>query len=159
MKPKLFISVLILISLLNLGISNYLLSSENIREIPKRLANQPDIQIEWLNGVDDCDKSRVCVEGLVINSGGKPAYAVHLKVELGGTQYIKPKINLFSRLDSDMMEPGDRQLFYFELDRQIPYRSQGKVKVLEVGKYTYKVVPQWEVKRQIVNRQKKRWLN
>lgn len=116
---------------------------------PRQWTNKPHVVVEWQETVEDCEKSKICIQGLLHNDGGKPALDVHLRIELGGTTYIRPRLTLTKRVDQSIMNPGDRQDFYVEIDRKISYRSRKKSKIFEVGKFNYKIVPTWAKKGQL----------
>jgi len=119
---------------------------KNFRPAPIRLSYKPEIRLEWTDTITDCEPEKICVEGQLYNAGGKTAYKVHLRVNIGGTKYIKPRTFLLRRVDASVMKPGDRQQFYIEIDRKVTYKDKkdrGKFKIMEVGKFNYKIVPLW----------------
>ncbi|OVE77807.1 hypothetical protein BVX98_01925 [bacterium F11] len=125
------------------------------RPSPTRLVHKPEVILEWADPQDECPEEKVCILGQLRNAGGKTAYNVHLQIDIGGTKYIKPTTYLYSRVDQTMMKPGDQQEFYMEIDRKVPYKKRGKIKVIEVGKYNFKIVPIW-TKTKKLNRKQKR---
>ncbi len=112
---------------------------------PPPVGPQPDAEIvlEWMEVLEECPPDKVCVEGGLHNTGGKTASQVKLEVHIGGTKQSKPRTRVLIDMAEPIMNPGDRQDFMFQLDRRLPYRSGEKMKILEVGKYNFKVLPSW----------------
>ena len=126
-----------------------------VHPAPKRTSHIPEVVVEWAEPLEDCDNEKVCVQGQLLNAGGKTAYNIYLRIEIGGTKYIKPKTYLFTRVEETFMHPNERQEFYFEIDRKVHYKERGKIKAIEVGKYNYKIVPLWTKKEKISKKEKK----
>ena len=118
-----------------------------LKPAPVRLQNKPRIIVEWHEILEECAKEKVCVQGQLLNEGGKTAYNTKLRIDLGGTKYIKPRARLWARLSEAVMRPGDRQEFYLEINRKVPYKHKRKQKIFEVGKYNFQIVPLWSKKK------------
>lgn len=114
-----------------------------LKEVPKRPAFEADIQLEDFTILDDCPPEKICAEGQLFNAGPKPAYDVHLAVEIGGNKHTKPRVTLRFKVDQPLMNPGDRQDILVTLDRKVTYKQNGKEKMIEVGRFNFKVVPKW----------------
>jgi hypothetical protein len=115
------------------------------RPKPQVPLHKPDILVEWQNILDDCSTEKICVQGGVLNQGPLTAFNVRLRVEIGSHNLSKPRLVKTFPVENVDMNAGDRQEYYFELERKTPYHDRhGKEKILEVGKYNFKVLPQWD---------------
>ncbi len=114
-----------------------------LKSPPKRRPIEPFVTLEWTDFLEECVPEKVCVEGQLYNAGARPATKVRLRIEIGGTKYVKPRTVLYSAVEYPTMEPGDRQQFSIAIDRKINYKHAGKEKVIEVGKYNFKIEPEW----------------
>ncbi len=115
------------------------------RPKPQIPQHKADVVIEWQNILDDCSTEKICVQGGAFNQGLEPAYNTRVRVDIGSHNLSKPRMTKTFPLESTEMAPGDRQEFYFELNRKTPYKNRkGEAKLLEVGKFNFKVVPVWE---------------
>jgi hypothetical protein len=92
---------------------------------------------------NECENDKICVEGQLYNRGAKEAAGLQLKIEIGGTKHSRPRKTLTHKVTSTLMNPGDRQDFMLSIDRKITYEENGKPKIIEVGKYNFKIVPTW----------------
>ena len=110
---------------------------------PSRPATEANIIIEEQEVLETCDSEKICVEGRIANNGAKPAYQVRLRIEIGGTKQGRPRHAIGHKLDVATMEPGDRQEFHLTIDRKTPINNKGEEKIIEVGKYNFKIVPLW----------------
>lgn len=114
------------------------------KPVPTRPAVEANVVVEDQEILDECKPEKICVQGRLFNNGAKPAYRVKLRVEIGGAKQGRPRHTIAKKPDNQTMEPGDRQEYYLELDRKIPVKNKkGEEKILEVGKYNFKVVPAW----------------
>jgi hypothetical protein len=74
----------------------------------------------------------------------KAAYQVKLRVEIGATKHGRPRATLPEKVETTTMAPGDRQEFALMIDRKITKKNaKGEEKTIEVGKYNFKIVPEW----------------
>jgi hypothetical protein len=123
--------------------------SPRMRPQPKPLFQRDaDIKIENQEILTDCAEAQLCVQGNIKNVGGKPASSVKIRVEIGNTQMAKPRVVKIFPVESSTMNPGDQQEFWFKLDRKTLYKDhKGKPKVMEVGKYNFRVIPIWSGKK------------
>jgi hypothetical protein len=120
-----------------------------LRPQPKPLFQKAEVVVDWQEVLDDCSETQLCVQGGLLSSGGKTATGVKLRVEIGNTALAKPRVTKMIPLDEPTMNPGDRQEFYFTLDRKTPYKDyKGKPKVMEVGKYNFRIIPLWAGKKE-----------
>lgn len=119
------------------------LDPANLKPAPVRPSNEADVITENVEVVDTCESDKICVEGQLYNRGAKPADRIKLRVEIGGTKHAKPRYVFHSNVENPSMNPGDRQDFSLTIDRKIPYKQKNEDKVLEVGKYNFKIVPTW----------------
>ncbi len=111
---------------------------------PTRPSMEANIVIEDQEILEACDTEQICVQGQLYNNGAKPAYQTKLRIEIGGTKQGRPRHAITRKMDNPTMEAGDRQEFYLMIDRKITLKNQkGEEKVLEVGKYNFKVIPIW----------------
>lgn len=114
------------------------------RPKPQIPLNDADVIIDWQNILDDCSLEKICVQGGLYNRGIQPAKNVQLRVDVGSHTLSKPRLTKYFKPDTTTMNPGDRQEYYFELDRKTPYKNRkGENKLLEIGKYNFKVTPIW----------------
>lgn len=114
-----------------------------IRAAPKRLNQIAEVEVEWAEPTDNCPTDQLCVQGQLFNAGGKTAYGVTLIADIGGTAITKPRTSLKVPIEQTVMEPGDRQEFSVQMDRKMTYKEKGKDRIIEVGKYNYKLKPEW----------------
>ncbi len=114
---------------------------------PKRPSLEADIVVESTEIMEDCAEEKICVEGQLYNAGGKPANSVALRIEIGGTKHTKPRTVFSSKVEEPVMDPGDRQDFSLMINRKVKYKENGKEKVIEVGRYNFKIVPTWAKRR------------
>jgi hypothetical protein len=110
---------------------------------PSRPSEEAEVVLEWMDILNDCQEGKICVQGLLYNSGRQTARNVKLRIEIGGTKYSPPRIVLGHHVNQSVMEPGDRQEFDITIDRKISYGEKGKPKTIEVGKFNFKIVPSW----------------
>lgn len=125
-----------------------------IKPAPFRPSAEADVVVDWVETLDECWEEKVCVQGQLYNQGKKPANNVRLRIEIGGTKYTTPRMVLIRKVEQTLMNPGDRQDFDLTIDRKIPYRDKGEEKVLEVGKFNFKVVPAWNKPGESLSRKK-----
>jgi hypothetical protein len=115
-----------------------------MKPVPRRPPEGSSIVVTNMEVMPDCAVDKVCADGTVENNGGKTAYLVRLKVELGGTKVGHPRTYFVQPLRDTEMEPGETQDFSLMIDRKFPYKdAQKKDKILEVGRYNFRVVPVW----------------
>lgn len=114
-----------------------------LKEPPKRPSFEADVQIEQLEFLDDCPPEKICVEGHLYNAGAKTAHDVRLSVEIAGTKHSNPRVVLPFKVEHSVMNPGDRQDFSLLLDRKVTYRAKKKDRIVEVGRYNFKIIPKW----------------
>ena len=120
-------------------------SAPNVKAAPRQPITTAHIILEEENILDDCGTDKICVEGLLKNDGKETATQVRLRVEVGGSgPYLKPRTSYEEALSSAPMNPGDRQEFFIEISRKIPYQVNHKEKIVEVGKYNFQIVPVWK---------------
>ena len=125
------------------GLHEDLQAQPNLRETPKRRSFSPKVIVEWQETLEECPTEKVCIQGSLYNEGEATAYKTYLRIPLGATKHIKPKITLYSKLETPVMQAGDRQEFYVELKRKISYKERGEKKIFEVGKFNFKIEPKW----------------
>lgn len=115
------------------------------RPKPQVPLHKADVITDWQNILDDCSTEKICVQGGLYNDGPLPAFNVRVRVDIGSHNLSKPRLVKFFPLEPPLLNPGDREEFYFELERKTPYKDRkGKEKFLEVGKFNFKVVPMWD---------------
>ncbi len=111
---------------------------------PTRPTTEARVIVEDQEILETCDTEKICVEGRLANTGAKAAYQVKLRIEIGGTKRGKPRLTLIENVATTTMAPGDRQEFSITIDRKIPKKnSKGEEKIIEVGKYNFRIVPVW----------------
>lgn len=120
-----------------------------MRQAPKPLfQKEVNIQVEWQEILVECAPTQLCVQGTLVNSGTQGAGGVKLRVEIGNIKMSKPRVVKIFKLEQPFMGPGDHQDFTFTLDRKTAYKDyKGKPKVIEVGKYNFRVIPIWAGKK------------
>lgn len=115
-----------------------------IKPAPTRPPEGSSIRIVDMEVLPDCAENKVCADGTIENNGMKTAYLVRLKVELGGTKFGKPRTYFVQQLSDNEMAPGEKQDFSLMIDRKFAYKDpEAKERILEVGRYNFKVVPVW----------------
>ncbi len=115
-----------------------------VRPEPKPLFQKADVVVEWQEILEECPSTQLCIQGNLLNSGGKPATNVRIRVEIGNTSLAKPRVTKMIKLNESTLNPGDREEFSFILERKTPYKDhKGKPKIIEVGKYNFRIVPLW----------------
>lgn len=133
--------------LLYIGVVSPLLaepSQDAVKAIPTRPATEANIIVENQEVLEECDAEQICVEGQLYNNGAKPAKNVKLKIEIGAIKQSHPRATVMKTVDAAIMQPGDRQDFDFTLDRKIISKdAKGREKIIEVGKYNFRIVPVW----------------
>lgn len=114
------------------------------KPVPARPAIGANVIIEDQETLEACEVEKICVQGRLFNNGAIPAYQVKLRIEAGGAKQGRPRHAWTINADTATMGPGERQEFAITIDRKIPIKdNKGEEKVLEVGKYNFKIVPQW----------------
>jgi len=115
-----------------------------IKAPPRRPPEGSAIHLKEMEVLPDCPAEKVCADGTVENIGQRTAYAVRLKVEIGGTKYGKPRTYFVQHFEDNEMEPGEAQDFSLLIDRKFAYKdAQGADKIIEVGRFNFRVVPVW----------------
>lgn len=118
--------------------------SPAIKAAPVRPSVEANVVVEDHEILETCDTEQICVQGWIHNNGAKPAYQTKLRIEIGGTKRGRPRHTIIQKMDNPVMEPGDRQEFYLTIDRKIKTKDgKGEEKILEVGKFNFKIVPVW----------------
>ena len=140
--------ILIFFVLLSVSLDSKGLESDKLKTTPKKISNEAEVIVDWMEIVDDCESTQICVDGMLHNDGRKTAYNTKLKIDLGGTKQIKPRTSIFSKLDEPTMNPGDRQEFSVQINRKVQYKDHhGKDKIIEVGKYNFQINPVWSAQK------------
>lgn len=115
-----------------------------IKAVPTRQPEGSSIRVVNMEVLPDCAENKICADGLLENNGMKTAYLVRLKIELGGTKFGKPRTYFVQQLPDNEMAPGEKQEFSLQIDRKFNYKDpQKKDKVIEVGRYNFKIIPVW----------------
>ena len=115
-----------------------------MKQVPRRPPEGSSIVLTNLEVMPDCAEGKVCADGTIENNGGKTAYLVRLKVELGGIKVGHPRTYFVQRLKDNEMEPGETQDFSLMIDRKFPYKdAKRRDRVMDVGRYNFRVVPVW----------------
>jgi hypothetical protein len=114
------------------------------KQAPRRMLHTPEVILEESETMEECAPEKICVRGQILNDGGVVAENVMLRVEIGGTKYTKPRISYEEKLETNTMNPGDRQEFHIEIERKLPYKDKKEMKTIEVGRFNYKIVPTWK---------------
>lgn len=116
-----------------------------IKPAPTRPPEGPAVVMEEFEVLPDCAAEKVCSEGLIRNIGSRTAHHVRLRIEIGGTKFGKPRTFYYQELDKSELEPTEAQSVSVTIDRKRPYKNaKGEEKVIEVGRYNFKVVPVWK---------------
>ena len=118
--------------------------SPGLKARPARPPEGPSVVLAEFEVLPDCRADKVCSEGLITNIGSKTAYLVRLRVDVGGTKFGKPRTYFVHQVQSKEMPPGTSQNFNLEIDRRLSYKdAQKKDKIIEVGRFNFRVVPVW----------------
>ena len=132
-------------------------SPEGIKAPPTRPSAEASVIAENIEVLEPCSSEQICVEGQLYNNGSKTAYQVKIHIEIGATKHGRPRMTLVKTPENPTMNPGDRQDVQFTLNRKIPYKNKkGEDKILEVGKFNFKVIPRWTGKKPTTAPSKKR---
>jgi hypothetical protein len=127
-----------------------------IRELPDRPASGPYIRLVEMEVLPDCPAERVCADGIVENYGSATAYAARLRVEIGAVKLGKPRASFIFELEQPEMAPGERQEFSLMINRKYAYKNaEKKDKIIEVGRYNFRIVPLWSKSPPVAKRPKK----
>lgn len=118
-------------------------NSDYMKPVPTRPSKEAKIEVESMEILDDCDPDQICVEGFLFNTGQREAQRVRLRVEIGGSKQIKPRTQYYVQVEDSNMDAGERQPFDLKIKRKIPYTDKGIEKIIEVGKFNFKIVPDW----------------
>lgn len=120
------------------------ISLQHIKAAPKKFSAAAEVVIEDVEPFDvDCSSENICLEGQLHNQGSTTAYAVSIVVDIGGSKYGKPRLSIPKKVDNPTMNAGDRQDFILTLNRKMYYKYKDKKKMVEIGKYNYRIVPKW----------------
>src|SRR5687768_13713569 len=107
-----------------------------MKEAPKRPPAGAHVIVQDFEVLSDCQVDKVCAEGLIRNIGLQPAHGVRLRIDIGGTQYGKPRTSVYRDLEDSDLEPTEAQSVSFSVDRKVPYKNEkGEDKILEVGRF------------------------
>ena len=116
-----------------------------MRQAPTRPPEGPSVVMEEFEVLPDCAAEKVCAEGLIRNVGLKTAHQIRLRIEVGGTKYGKPRTFFYQEVDKNVMESTEAQSVSIIVPRKHPYKdAKGEEKVIEIGRYNFKVVPVWK---------------
>lgn len=118
-----------------------------VKQAPSRPPEGPAVRLADIEVLPDCPAGKVCALGMLESYGTQTAHGVRLRVELGGIKIGKPRAWFYHDLPENVMNPGDMQEFSLMINRKFPYRNaQKKDKILEVGRYNFRVIPVWRPK-------------
>ena len=117
--------------------------SIDIKLTPQRPPEGAEVVISDIEILPGCAEDKICVEGLLANTGSKTAREVRVRIDIGGMREGHPRLSLFKTPEDSEMNPGDSQLFEFQIDRRVSYQYRGEEKTIQVGRFNFHLVPVW----------------